>query len=292
MKPVLHSSTNSIGAAAIASLVRRMRTVAETAFAERYPTMAERPKPTVALISASIAWNCMPLRTWLTYGNIMCPTGSMTAATSATHSSLIISDRSIMAFPPAPPRVFSYLVTACPVWAIASSLERRIDGNPVAVGQPIGFVGHAGDRHHLAEHGLAHACLAGGRAVAGDAIGAAIGGADRQIDHLLGERVERARRHDLFDAFPGALERHWVARQVFPEIVHVRHVSGFLDVVIDRAHGGWGVGVFDGVHDRPLRNPTCRVRRRCQLWRRLRRCRRPARRRRQRRQPANPPPPP
>src|SRR5450759_2507971 len=43
-------------------------------------------------------------------------------------------------FPPAPPRVFSYLVTACPVWAIASSLERRVDGNPVAVGQPIGFV--------------------------------------------------------------------------------------------------------------------------------------------------------
>jgi len=31
-----------------------------------YPTMAESPKPTVALTTASIAWNCPPLKTWLT----------------------------------------------------------------------------------------------------------------------------------------------------------------------------------------------------------------------------------
>src|SRR5674476_386049 len=106
----------------------------------------------------------------------------MNAATSATHSNLVISVRSIIAgLPRAPTRTF-YCVTAHPVWATASGLIRRIDRHPIAIGEPVGLVLHAGDRHQLAEHGLGHAGLARRRAVAGDAIGAAIGDRDGEID--------------------------------------------------------------------------------------------------------------
>ena len=46
----------------------------------------------------------------------------------------------------------------------AGSLERRIDGHAIAVGQPVGLVGHADDRHQLAEHRIGHAGLARRRA--------------------------------------------------------------------------------------------------------------------------------
>ena len=48
-------------------------------------------------------------------------------------------------------------------------VEGRVDRNAIAVGEAIGLVRHADDRHQLAEHGLGHAGLARGRAVAGDA---------------------------------------------------------------------------------------------------------------------------
>jgi hypothetical protein len=81
--------------------------------------------------------------------------------------------------------------------------------------------------------------------VAGDAIAAAVGHAHREVDHLLGHRIERARRHDLLDAVPGALEARRIVRQIFPEIVHVLDAPGAFDVVEHGADVRYGVAIFD-----------------------------------------------
>src|SRR5262249_47468645 len=69
--------------------------------------------------------------------------------------------------------------------------------------------------HQLAEHRFAHSGLARRGGVAGDAIGAAIGDAHGEINHLLRQRIERARRHDLLHARPGAREQRRIMRQIF-----------------------------------------------------------------------------
>src|SRR5262249_28697255 len=51
------------------------------------------------------------------------------------------------------------------------------------------------------------------------------------INHLLRQRIERARRHDLFHARPGAREQCRIMRQIFPEIVDVIDLPRALDLV-------------------------------------------------------------
>src|SRR3954469_22818566 len=101
------------------------------------------------------------------------------------------------------------------------AVEHRIDRDAVAVCQPVGLVRHANDGHQLPEHLVAHARLARCRAVARDAIAATVGDAYREVDHFLEERVERAWRHHLFDAFPGALEASRVVSEILPEVIDV-----------------------------------------------------------------------
>src|SRR5579864_5011277 len=125
------------------------------------------------------------------------------------------------------------------------ALEGGIDRHPIAVGEPVGFVGHADHGHDLAEHGFGHAGLARRGAMAGDAVAAAIGDADREVDHFLGQRIERAWRHDLLDALPGALERRRIVRQVFPKVVDVVDIAGALDVVEHGADCRIRLSVFD-----------------------------------------------
>src|SRR5208282_2416358 len=126
-----------------------------------------------------------------------------------------------------------------------SPLECRIDRYAIAVGEAVGLVRHADNGHELAEHRRAHAGLARRCAVTGDAIAAAVGGADREIDHLLGEHIERARCHDLLDALPGALERRRILREIFPEIIHILDLPRALDVVEHGTDFRCGVAIFD-----------------------------------------------
>ena len=63
--------------------------------------------------------------------------------------------------------------------------------------------------------------------------------------HVRALRIERARSHHLFDALPGALEERGVARQVFPEVVHVGDAARLLDVVEHRAHLARCLGILD-----------------------------------------------
>src|SRR5580692_1245191 len=81
-------------------------------------------------------------------------------------------------------------------------LETLVDFHLVAAGQAIGLIGHPHHGHQLGEHSVAHSGLARAGGVRGDAIPALISRAYREVNHLLGDGVERARRHDLLDALP------------------------------------------------------------------------------------------
>src|SRR5258707_3767136 len=193
----------------------------------------------------------------------MRPAGNTMAATKATHSNLVAVALSSM-LRPSP--VF------CPVFLplchdegppAILGLEGGVNWDPIAIGKPIGLVGHSGHGHQLPKHILGHARLSGSSRMTGDAIPTAIGHADREVDHFFHERIERTRRHHLFYAFPCALEGHWIARKVFPEIIHVRHIPGLLDVVIDLAHLRRSIGIFDWGgcwHSSLLHRPYCHCR--------------------------------
>ena len=74
---------------------------------------------------------------------------------------------------------------------------------------------------------------------------ALVGGADGEVEHLPGEGIEGSGSHDLFDAFPSAAQSGEIEGQGFPEIVDPVGVASGHDVVIDGAHFGRGIGVFE-----------------------------------------------
>src|SRR5215831_621471 len=163
----------------------------------------------------------------------------MTAATSATHNSLSRTLRSNITCSPS----FLHCVTTG-LRNANTALEEFVDRNTIAIGEPVGFIGHACNGHKFAEHSLGHPGLSRGSRVAGDTIGAAIGDRHRYIDHFLGERIERARSHDFLDAFPRTLERDRITRKIFPEVIDVGDVSDLFDVVIDSTHLWRSISIF------------------------------------------------
>jgi len=84
-----------------------------------------------------------------------------------------------------------------------------------------------------------------GGGVRRDAVAALVRHADGDVDHLLGQRIERARSHDLLDRFPGALQRDRIVGQHLSEIVDPVGLARRHDVVVNGAHLGTGVCVFD-----------------------------------------------
>lgn len=83
-------------------------------------------------------------------------------------------------------------------------LKLLVDFDLIAGDDLVGFVGHADYCLQFVKHGVGHALLERGCGVRGDAVVAVVGDADGHVNKLLSERIERARRHDLLDAFPGA----------------------------------------------------------------------------------------
>src|SRR5260370_18791700 len=67
----------------------------------------------------------------------------------------------------------------------------------IAVGKAVGFVGHADDRHHLAEHLAGHPLALRSAGVRGGAIGATVADAVPPLRYLLAQRVAPARRPSL-----------------------------------------------------------------------------------------------
>src|SRR6266536_505045 len=141
-------------------------------------------------------------------------------------------------------------------------LEALVDFDLVAGDKLVGFIGHANDGLKLLEHGPGHAFAESGSGVRGDAVSAVVGDADGDVDHFLGEWIERARRHDLLDAFPGALEQGGIVRDGLPKIIDPIGFARNHDVVVNRAHFRAGVLVFDESecgHEN-LRNCECELR--------------------------------
>lgn len=79
-----------------------------------------------------------------------------------------------------------------------------VNFNLIARDNLVGLVGHADDRLQLLKHRVGHAFFERGSSVRGDAVMAVVGDADGNVDELFRERIERAGRHDLFYALPGA----------------------------------------------------------------------------------------
>ncbi len=78
-----------------------------------------------------------------------------------------------------------------------------------------------------------------------DAVRALVRYADRDVEKLLGKRVERSRGHDLLDGLPGALERRGIVGQGFPEIVDEVGLARGANIVVNRADLRRCVVVFD-----------------------------------------------
>src|SRR6266571_2152500 len=141
-------------------------------------------------------------------------------------------------------------------------LEALVDFDLVAGNKLVGFIGHANDGLKLLEHGPGHAFAESGSGVRGDAVSAVVGDAHRDVDHFLGEWIERSRGHNLLDAFPGPFEQSRIMRDGFPEIVDPIDFARNHDVVVYRAHFRAGVLVFDESECRHenLRNCDCELR--------------------------------
>jgi hypothetical protein len=81
----------------------------------------------------------------------------------------------------------------------------------------------------------AHALAAGRRRVRVQAVAAAVCGGHGDVDELLGQRIERARRHDPLGLLPRCRQLHWIVRQRSPDVVDVVRAAGRTDIVEDGA---------------------------------------------------------
>src|SRR5258707_10944224 len=89
----------------------------------------------------------------------MRPAGNTMAATKATHSNLVAVALSSMLRPS--PRFLSRFLPLCHDEGPPAilGLEGGVNWDPIAIGKPIGLVGHAGHGHQLPKHILGHASL-------------------------------------------------------------------------------------------------------------------------------------
>ena len=76
------------------------------------------------------------------------------------------------------------------IWRFALSLTPAVFKDFIqfylkTIDYSIGLVGHAHHRHQLGQHFICHAFFSGRRGMAVNAIGAAIGDTDRNIEHLF-----------------------------------------------------------------------------------------------------------
>jgi hypothetical protein len=147
------------------------------------------------------------------------------------------------------------LYPACPPSAAAAAVfERLVDLDLKSVGQRVGLVGHTDNGYQLGEHFAVHALRPRGRRMGVDAVGAAVGDADCNIDQFLGQRVQGAGSHHLLHAVPGALQQLGLNRRRFPEVVDPVRLARLHDVVIQVAYFGACLLLFDefdGRHEKP-----------------------------------------
>src|SRR6202521_5846268 len=127
--------------------------------------------------------------------------------------------------------------------------------------ETVGFVCQADNREQLRILGLRHALVARRSAVRSYTVPTAVRGAYRDVQELLGQRIERSGTHDFLDVGPDTLEAPRVVREDLPEIVDPVGLAGRHDVVVDLPHFRCCYAVFDrlspGAHTAP-RSARCR----------------------------------
>src|SRR6202140_4474973 len=135
------------------------------------------------------------------------------------------------------------------------SEKLRVDGYVERGDQTVGFVCQADNRQQLRILGLRHALVARRGAVRSYTVPAAVRGAYRDVQQLLGQPIERPGTHALLDVAPDALEGPRVVREDLPEIVDPVGLAGRHDGVVDLPHFRCCFVVFDrlspGAHTPP-----------------------------------------
>src|SRR5580692_1657636 len=124
-------------------------------------------------------------------------------------------------------------------------LESLVDLDLVTGSEAIRFIGHAHDGHEFLKHLRGHPFALCRCGVRSDAVGALIRDADGDVDHLLCKRIEGARRHDLLDGFPGALERRGIVGEGLPEMIDVIGLARRENVVVNGAYFRRRVFIFN-----------------------------------------------
>src|SRR6266853_5872706 len=135
------------------------------------------------------------------------------------------------------------------------SEKLRVDSYVERGDQTVGFVCQADNRQQLRILGLRHALVARRGAVRSYTVPAAVRGAYRDVQELLGQRIKLSGTHDFLDVGPDTLEGPRVVREDLPEIVDPVGLPGRHDVVVDLPHFRRCFVVFErlspGAHTAP-----------------------------------------
>jgi hypothetical protein len=114
------------------------------------------------------------------------------------------------------------------------------------VGEAIGHVGRSDNAHQFAKHCFRHSFGDRGGPMRRDAVFAAVGRADGDVDQFADERIQFAgAAHHFFERRPGSLKSWRMIGDGFPKIIDVVSLSRDADVIVDFADQAATLFVFD-----------------------------------------------
>ena len=115
-----------------------------------------------------------------------------------------------------------------------------------SVCQTVIHVGHTDHAHQFPEHGLGHTFGDRGRAMRRNAVVAAVGHADGNINQFTDQRIQFAGpTHDFLERLPSPLECGGMIGDGLPEVIDFCRFAGCSDVVKDFSHDAAAVFVFN-----------------------------------------------
>ncbi len=113
-------------------------------------------------------------------------------------------------------------------------MESSVERDAESIGKSIGLIGEADNGHEVGKHLGRHPGLLGGGRVGSGAVLAAVGDADRDVNHFLYDSGQCGRHgHRLLDLGPGLAEQGRVVGEGEPEVINNVGLAGGLDVVKD-----------------------------------------------------------
>ena len=133
------------------------------------------------------------------------------------------------------PTFYVHSRTGLQLTRFTGRVEGSIDGDLQSRRQLIGLGGQSDDRQQLGMLSAGHAFGVRGGRVRMYTVATSVCDRDRDIDHLLGQRIDlRRRRHKSLDFSPRALEQHWIEGKRVPEVVDEVGAARSSNVIEDR----------------------------------------------------------